>query len=264
MTIAALIVDDEPVARRRIRRLLAREPDVEVVEECADGATAAEAIRRRRPDLIFLDVQMPEMNGFDVLRAVGPELSGAVVFVTAYEQFSLAAFDVHALDYLLKPFHRTRFQETMRRVRQRLGAEHELARARVRLEALLGALEGEGWVGGSDGSRSKPIDRLALKAGAKVSIVRVRDIDWIEGDGNYARLHVGRATHLHRQTMKSLAAQLDPQLFIRIHHSCIVNVERVRELQPWSHGDYVVVLEDGTRMMSSRSYRANLRRAFSL
>jgi two-component system LytT family response regulator len=146
----------------------------------------------------------------------------------------------------------------MRRVRQRLGAEHELARARVRLEALLGALEG------SDATRSKPIDRLALRVGAKVSIVRVRDIDWIEGDGNYARLHVGRAIHLHRQTMKSLAAQLDPQMFVRIHHSCIVNVERVRELQPWSHGDYVVVLEDGTRMMSSRSYRVNLRHAFSL
>jgi two-component system, LytTR family, response regulator len=256
--ITALIVDDEPLARRRIRTLLARERDVEIVEECADGATAADAIRRRRPDLIFLDVQMPEMNGFDVLRAVGPELTGAVVFVTAYEQFSLAAFDVHALDYLLKPFHRTRFQETMRRVRQRLGADHELASARTRLEALLAA------VGNLDTGRAKPIDRLAVRAGAKVSIVRVREIDWIQGDGNYARLHVGRTVHLVRQTMKSLATQLDPSLFVRIHHSCIVNVERVRELQPWSHGDYVVVLEDGTRMMSSRSYRANLQRAFAL
>jgi two-component system, LytTR family, response regulator len=165
---------------------------------------------------------------------------------------------VHALDYLLKPFHRTRFQETMRRVRQRLGGDHELANARIRMEALLAA------VAGIDADRARPIDRIAVRAGAKVTIVRVREIDWIQGDGNYARLYVGRTVHLHRQTMKSLATQLDPTQFIRIHHSCIVNVERVRELQPWSHGEYVVVLEDGKRIVSSRSYRANLRRAFAL
>jgi two-component system LytT family response regulator len=260
--ITTIIVDDEPLARRRIRTLLGRERDIELLEECADGASAVEAIRRHRPNLVFLDVQMPEMNGFAVLRALGAELTAAVVFVTAYEQFSLRAFDVHALDYLLKPFHRRRFQEALRRVRQRFNHEHELADARVRLAALLEASDGEA----SDGAdvRPGPIERLAIRTAAKVAIVRVREIDWIQGDGNYVRLHVGSAVHLLRQTMKALVAQLDPTLFVRIHHSCIVNVERVRELQPWSHGDYVVILESGKRLMSSRTYSNNLRRAFAL
>jgi two-component system LytT family response regulator len=256
--ISTIIVDDEPLARRRIRTLLARERDIELVEECADGASAVEAIRRRRPDLVFLDVQMPEMNGFAVLRALGPELTPAVVFVTAYEQFSLRAFDVHALDYLLKPFHRRRFQEALRRVRQRFNNERELADVRVRLAALLSASDD------ADAVRSAPIERLAIRTATKVAIVRVREIDWIQGDGNYVRLHVGGAVHLLRQTMKALVSQLDPSLFIRIHHSCIVNIERVRELQPWSHGDYIVVLDSGKRLMSSRTYSNNLRRAFAL
>ena len=259
MTITAVIVDDEPLARRRIRSLLARERDIEVLEECADGTSAVDAIRRRRPDLVFLDVQMPEMNGFAVLRALGRDLTAAVVFVTAYEQFSLRAFDVHALDYLLKPFHRRRFQEALRRVRQRFTNERELADVRVRLAALLEASDD-----GADTVRSVPIERLAIRTTTKVAIVRVREIDWIQGDGNYVRLHVGSAMHLLRQTMKALASQLDPSLFVRIHHSCIVNVERVRELQPWAHGDYVVVLDNGKRLMSSRTYSANLRRAFAL
>jgi two-component system LytT family response regulator len=257
MKITAIIVDDEPLARRRIRTLLSRERDIELLEECADGASAVEAIRRRRPDLVFLDVQMPEMNGFAVLRALGAELTAAVVFVTAYEQFSLRAFDVHALDYLLKPFHRRRFQEALRRVRQRFSNERELADVRVRLAALLSSADG-------DNARSGPLERLAIRTATKVAIVRVREIDWIQGDGNYVRLHVGGAVHLLRQTMKALVSQLDQNQFVRIHHSCIVNVERVRELQPWSHGDYVVVLDTGKRLMSSRTYSSNLRRAFAL
>jgi two-component system LytT family response regulator len=260
MNITAVIVDDEPLARRRIRALLARERDIEVLEECADGTSAVDAIRRRRPDLVFLDVQMPEMNGFAVLRTLGKDLTAAVVFVTAYEQFSLRAFDVHALDYLLKPFHRRRFQEALRRVRQRFSNERELADVRVRLAALLEASDDDG----ADTVRSAPIERLAIRTTTKVAIVRVREIDWIQGDGNYVRLHVGSAVHLLRQTMKALVGQLDPSLFVRIHHSCIVNVERVRELQPWSHGDYVVVLDNGKRLMSSRTYSGNLRRAFAL
>lgn len=250
MKISAIIVDDEPLARRRIRTLLSREPDIELIEECADGATAVDAIRRHSPNLVFLDVQMPEMNGFAVLRALGADLTAAVIFVTAYEQFSLRAFDVHALDYLLKPFHRRRFQDALRRVRQRFTNERELADVRLRLAALL--------------ETSAPLEHLAVRTATKVVIVRVREIDWIQGDGNYVRLHVGGAVHLHRQTMKALATQLDPTLFIRIHHSCIVNVARVRELHPWSHGDYVVILESGQRLMSSRTYSGNLRRAFAL
>ena len=258
MSITTIIVDDEPLARRRIRTLLARERDIELVEECADGESAVEAIRRLRPNLVFLDVQMPEMNGFAVLRALGTELTAAVVFVTAYEQFSLRAFDVHALDYLLKPFHRRRFQEALRRVRQRFNNERELAAVRVRLAALLDTSDD------ADAARSGPLERLAIRTATKVAIVRVREIDWIQGDGNYVRLHVGAAVHLLRQTMKGLASQLDPSVFLRIHHSTIVNVERIRELQPWSHGDYVVVLDTGKRLMSSRTYSANLRRVFAL
>jgi two-component system LytT family response regulator len=174
-----------------------------------------------------------------------------VIFVTAYEQFSLQAFDVHALDYLLKPFQRRRFQEALRRVRQRLNNERELAATRVRLAAFLDAPSG-------------PLERLAIRTATKVTIVRVREVDWIQGDGNYVRVHVGSAVHLLRQTMKSLVAQLDPRAFLRIHNSYIVNVERVRELLPWSHGEYVVVLEGGTRLISGRSYGANLRRVFAL
>jgi two-component system LytT family response regulator len=249
MRISAVIVDDEPLARRRIRSLLARESDVDVVQECGNGTDAVEVIRRLQPDLVFLDVQMPEMNGFDVVRALGAELSGAVVFVTAFEQFSLQAFEVHALDYLLKPFHRTRFQETMRRVRQQLGNVRALEEARSRLSALIERTD----VTATDvaGARPKPIDRIAIKTAGKVTIVRSAQIDWIAGD-------------LLRQTMKSLADQLDPDVFVRIHHSCIVNVERIRELQPWAHGDYMVILNDGRRLTSSRSYSANLRRAFDL
>lgn len=258
MRIAAIIVDDEPLARRRIRSLLAREPDVDIVQESANGTDAVDAIRRHQPDLIFLDVQMPEMSGFDVVRALGTDLSGAVVFVTAFEQFSLQAFEVHALDYLLKPFHRTRFQETMRRVRQQLANARELADARARLNALVGLADSPA------PTRTRAIDRIAIKTAGKVTIVRAAEIDWIEADGNYARLHVGRSVRLLRQTMKSLADELDPDVFVRIHHSCIVNVGRIRELQPWAHGDYMVVLEDGRRLASSRSYSANLRRAFDL
>jgi two-component system, LytTR family, response regulator len=260
MTITTMIVDDEPLARRRLRTLLARESDISVVEECGDGASALGAIQRLRPDLLFLDVQMPEMGGFDVLRALDAEHIPAIVFVTAYEHYSLAAFDVHALDYLLKPFHRTRFQETLRRVRQRMSSARELAATRARLDALLAASD----PGGDTTTSEKPLERIAIKSAGKVAIVRTREIDWIEGDGNYARLHVGRGTHLLRQTLKSLADQLDPDVFVRIHHSRIVNVERVRELRPWSHGDYLVVLDDGSKLPSSRSYSANLRRAFGV
>jgi two-component system, LytTR family, response regulator len=252
--ITTLIVDDEPLARRRIRSLLGKEADVEIVQECTNGTDAVDAIRSRRPNLVFLDVQMPEMSGFDVVRALGDELTAAVVFVTAFEQFSVRAFEVHALDYLLKPFHRTRFQETMRRVRQQLANARELAEARQRLNAVVEV----------DAARREPLDRIAIKTAGKVTIVRATEIDWIEADGNYACLHVGRGVHLLRQTMKSLADQLDPDVFVRIHHSCIVNVHRVRELKPWAHGDYQVLLNDGRRLTSSRSYSTNLRRAFDL
>ena len=257
MRITAVVVDDEPLARRRIRSLLAREQGVEILQECGNGTDAVDAIRKHQPDLVFLDVQMPEMNGFEVLRQLGAELRGAVVFVTAYEQFSLQAFEVHALDYLLKPFHRTRFQETMRRVRQQLANAHALAETRSRLNALVELTS-------AAAARPKPIDRIVIKNAGKVTIVQAAHIDWIAADGNYARLYVGRAVHLLRQTMKSLADQLDPDVFVRIHHSRIVNVQRVRELQPWAHGDYMVILQDGRRLTSSRSYSANLRRAFDL
>jgi two-component system LytT family response regulator len=254
--IKTLIVDDEPLARRRLRSLLTRETDIRLIGECGDGPSAVEVIERQRPDLLFLDVQMPEMDGFDVLRRLGDDVELAVVFVTAYDQFTLRAFEVHALDYLLKPFHRSRFQETLRLVRRRLADARELAAARAGMSALL--------MQGAEPSPSPCLERITIKSAGKVRIVATDEIDWIEGDGNYARLHLGAKVHLLRSTMKALAEQLDPQTFVRIHHSRIVNIRRVRELRPWAHGDFVVLLDGGQRLTSSRSYSANLRRVFAL
>ncbi len=243
--IRALIVDDEPPARDRITDLIARDAEVEIIGECGDGLSAVAAIEDHKPDLIFLDVQMPELDGFGVLEAI--EETPVIIFVTAYDQYALRAFEVHALDYLLKPFDRERFDKALQR------AKHQIARERAgsvnqELAALLADLK----------SRPKPIERLVIKAGGRVFFLRVDEIDWIEAAANYVKLHVGKESHLLRETINSLAAKLDPDKFLRIHRSIIVNFERVKELQPWFHGDYVVILQDGKQLTSSRSYRERL------
>jgi two-component system LytT family response regulator len=250
VTYRALIVDDEPLARERIRDLLKTDAEVQVVGECGDGKAAVAAIQEHRPDLLFLDVQMPKLDGFGVLEAIGPDAMPVAIFVTAYDRYALRAFEVHALDYLLKPFDRERFQEAVQRAkgqlqRQKNGSLNE------RLVALL-----------EDVKQQKPLERLVIKSAGKVYFLRVEEIDWIEAAGNYLKLHVGEDTHLLREKMGVLEARLDTEQFLRIHRSTIVNVERIQELQPWFHGDYVVVLRGGQQLTLSRSYRHKLHELF--
>ena len=245
--IRALIADDEPLARERLRTLLGTEDWVEVVGEAGDGPAAIAAIQKLHPDLVFLDVQMPGATGFEVIEAIGPERMPFVVFVTAYDQYALKAFDVHAIDYLLKPFDRERFQSGLAKARAQIErrSNGEIER---RLLELVQDLK----------PATSRMERFVIKSGGRVFFVRAEDIDWIEAAGNYVKLHVGAEAHLFRETMNALEARLNPDTFYRIHRSHIVNIERVRELQPWFNGEYVVFLKDGTRLTLSRGYREKL------
>ena len=243
--IRALIVDDEPLARERIRTLLASEPDVDVIAEAADGLEAVDAIREHRPDLVFLDVHMPNLDGFEVIEQIGTDHMPLVIFVTAYDQHALRAFEVQALDYLLKPFDAERFHGTLERARRQIESleSGDLSR---RLLTLVRSLKGD---------RPARTDRLVVKSGGRLFFLRADEIDWIEAAGNYVRLHVGTDAHLLRETMNSIEARLNPEIFFRIHRSHIVNIERIKELQPWFNGEYVVILRDGTKLTLSRGYR---------
>src|SRR6266545_303466 len=217
--IRALIIDDEPLARERIVDMLVGDAEVEIIGECGDGLAAVAAIEAHKPDLAFLDVQIPELDGFGLLEAI--EQTPVIIFVTAYDQYALRAFEVHALDYLLKPFDRERFDKALRR------AKHQIERERAgtmnrELVALLADLK----------SRPKPLERLVIKAGGRVFFLRVDEIDWIEAAANYVRLHVGSETHLLRETMNALEGRLDAEQFVRIHRSTIVHLDRIQELQP--------------------------------
>ena len=245
--IRTLVVDDEPMARERIRSLLSQESDVEVVGECSDGVQAVSAIQQLSPELVFLDVQMPAVDGFGVIQQVGPDRMPMVVFVTAYDEYALQAFEVHALDYLLKPFGRDRLQQCLDHARHQRDRRHagELGKS---LLALVQDFKPE----------QKKQERLVIKSGGRVFFVRTEDIEWIEAAGNYVRLHLKDQSHLFRETMNQMEARLDPERFFRIHRSRIVNTERIKELQPWFNGEYVVLLQNGTQLRLSRSYREKL------
>jgi two-component system LytT family response regulator len=244
MTIRALIIDDEPLARRRLRTLLTSEADIEVVGECDDGASAIVETRRLMPDLLFLDIQMPGLDGFDVLEALGPATSPAVIFVTAHDDYALRAFDVHAVDYLLKPFDRSRLRQALSRVRAMRVDVTEVGR---RLLALV-----------ADVRASRSLERLVVKSRGRVYFVRVEEIDWIQTAGHYLVLHVAGQEHLIRETFKTLEQRLDPDRFIRVHRSIIVNIDRVSQLAPTFHGEYELELRDGTRLASGRGYSERL------
>jgi two-component system, LytTR family, response regulator len=245
--IRTLVVDDEPMGRERVLSLLQQEDDVEVIGECSDGTQAISAIQQHSPDLVFLDVQMPGANGFGVIDAIGPEKMPTVIFVTAYDEYALRAFEVHALDYLLKPFNRERFQETLKHARASLERRRagDLGR---RLLALVNDIKPE----------PSRLERLVVKSGGRVYFLRTEEIDWIEAAGNYVRLHLGDDSHLFRETMNRMETRLDARRFVRIHRSRIVNTERIKELQPWFNGEYVVILRNGTRLTLSRGYRDRL------
>jgi len=245
--IRALIVDDEPLARRRIKSLLAHDQSVEVIGECSDGYKAVTSISELNPDLVFLDVQMPAMDGFEVIKTISAEQMPTVIFVTAYDQYALKAFEVNALDYLLKPFDRRRFQKTLERAKAMIRGLKN-GNVNNQLLSLLDDLRRE----------QKIPDRFIIKSGGRVVFLRVEEIDWMSTVGNYVRLQVGRDSHLMRETMTGMESKLDPVSFMRIHRSTIVNLDRVKEVQPWAKGEYVVIMRDGTRLIMSRRYRERL------
>lgn len=247
MKIRALIVDDEPLGRERIRTLLREDAEVEVVGECVDGRQAIAAVERLKPDLLFLDVQMPEMDGFAVVDAMAAQHMPAIIFVTAYDRYAVQAFEVHALDYLLKSFDRERFQSAVARAKQEIRRSREGA-LNERLAGLLEDLE----------SRKPRATRVVIKSAGRIFFLPVEEIDWVEAADNYVRIHAGAEAHLVRETLQSLEGRLDPARFLRIHRSTIVNLDRIRELHPLFHGDYAVRLRDGTELTLSRNYREKL------
>ena len=250
--IRVLVVDDEPLAREKIRGMVAGDPDVRVVAECSNGAEAVEAVQTLRPDLILLDVQMPEVGGFDVLEALKGEGLPPVIFITAYDHYAVRAFEYHALDYLLKPFDRERFQSALERAKRQIRREGGNGNGiDARILALLEQMHGQ----------QRYSERIVVKSGGRVFFLNTDEIDWVEAEGNYVSIHTGKKAYLLRETISNFETQLDPREFVRIHRSSIVRLDRVKELQPWSHGEYHVILEDGTRLTLSRSYREKLQAA---
>ena len=250
MNIRTLIVDDEPPARELIARLLRDEPDVEIVAQCGDGRSAIQAVRRFSPDLVFLDVQMPGIDGFGVLENLPEDRCPMIVFVTAYNQHAVRAFEVHAVDYVLKPFEYDRLKKAVERVRRKMDGSERVGES-ARLRALL-----EEWK-----KDSQLWDRLPVREAGRVTFVRSEEIDWVEAEGNYVRLHLGKQTHLLRETMGATESRLAAKKFLRISRSSLVNLERVKEWQPLFHGDSVLILKDGTRLTVSRNYREKLDQA---
>jgi two-component system LytT family response regulator len=242
-----LIVDDESMARRRLRRLLASEPNVTIVGDCADGRAALAAIAATAPDLVFLDVQMPELDGFEVLQAIAPAHMPAIVFVTGFDRYALRAFDVHAIDYLLKPFTPERFREAVARARGRIERREPAAGPGALASAL----------------RSAPqyLARVTVTTSGRSLVVELSSVDWIGAEDNYVRLHAGEREFLLRATLKALEPKLDPDRFTRIHRSAIVQIDRIAEIHPASHGDCDLLLRDGTTLPLSRTWRERVQRA---
>ena len=242
--IRTLIVDDEPLARERVRGMLQQEPDVEILGEAGSGTEAVAAIRKHEPDLVFLDVQMPGMDGFEVLRELGKEKLPLVIFVTAYDQHALKAFEVHALDYVLKPFKQARFVETIARAREMLAQKQAGVISKSLLE-LLGQAKPE----------KERLSRIAVRDGEKVVFVKTAQIDYVEAAGNYVVLHAGKENHVVRETLTALEEQLDAKQFVRISRSTLVNVDQIKELQPMFKGEPVVVLQNGKQLTITRGVR---------
>ena len=252
MTIRTIIVDDEPLARRGIALLLASQPDFSITAECRDGKEAVEIIVKTKPDLLFLDIQMPGMNGFDVLSAIRPKSIPATIFLTAYDEHALAAFDVQALDYLLKPIDEDRFLEALARAREML-AMKELASLRHSVSGLLGLQ--------AELKEAGPAKRFVVRERGKAFFVATDDVEWIEAIGDYAGLHVGGRTHMLRESMATLETKLDATKFVRIHRSAIIRLDCVRTMQARTNRDCLVRLKSGVELKVSRTYSCGLREA---
>ncbi|HXT17401.1 MAG TPA: LytTR family DNA-binding domain-containing protein [Gemmatimonadaceae bacterium] len=253
--LTAIVADDEKLARRRLVRLIEETGDAEVVAACAGGREAVEQVVTLQPSLLFLDVQMPDLDGFGVLRELAGKASPATVFVTAFDQYAVRAFEVHAVDYLLKPFDTARFRDAFERAKERVtlrsksGGSAEDERMRALLADYIASVQ----------PAARPsLDRVAVRADGVLKVIRTSDVDWLETEGNYLRLHVGTANYLLRMTAAALEPQLDPRAFIRIHRRYIVNVDRIVEVQPWFAGDAIAILRTGAKIRVSRTYRERL------
>jgi two-component system LytT family response regulator len=243
--IRTVIIDDERLARQRIRRMLSDAPGFDVAGEFENSEEGLAYLESNPADLLFLDIQMPGLDGFGLLEALPPERTPMVIFVTAYDEYALRAFEVHAFDYLLKPFDQARFEKTIERARKQLASED---RSSEKLLNLLSEFR----------QRNQEPARFAIKTPGRLFFVRQEDIDWMEAADNYVSLHVGPDTHLIRETMNALEQRLDSHRFLRIHRSTIVNADRIKELRPWFHGEYIVLLKDGTELTLSRTYRERI------
>jgi two-component system LytT family response regulator len=247
--ITIMIVDDEELARTRIRQLVQKDPDLEIISECSNGTLALEALPVKKPDVLLLDIQMPGLDGFGVLKKLNAASIPLIIFVTAFDEFAVRAFDLNACDYLLKPFKAKRFEEAMLRAKNALRNRDQkqwLERTSSLLESLAG--------------NSRFLENFAIKDRGRILFVKSPEVDWIEAQDNYVRLHCGKETYLIRQKIGALQQELNPARFARVHRGAIVNVERIRELQQWFHRDYRIVLRDGTVVPLGRSYREGLRR----
>lgn len=254
MKVRVLIVDDEPLAREGLRAELLSHPEIEIVAECSNGREAVQSIQRQAPDLVFLDVQMPVLDGFGVIEAVGAGRMPVVIFVTAYDEYALRAFEAHAFDYLLKPLNSERLGAALRRALEQVSLKNSTALGKQFADLLQELKAG---LGGRK-LQEKYLERIPVKTSESIIFVEADDIDWVETEDNYVRLHSRGETHLVRAAMNSLASRLDPSKFLRIRRSTLVNVRRVKELRPLFNGEYIIVLHDGTRLQSSRRYRKNL------
>jgi two-component system, LytTR family, response regulator len=263
--IRALVVDDESLAREALLVLLDDDPEIEVIAECRNGKEAVTVIREQSPDVVFLDIQMPGMDGFQVVEEVGAVRMPVTIFVTAYDKHALRAFEAHALDYLLKPFDHDRFNTALQRAKTFV-RQQQLGEISESLLAVLQDLKSK--EGGTPSEKDKrkperaarqePIDRVVIKSGGRIYFLKTEEIDWVEGAGDYLTLHSGSQTHLIRETMGNFHAKLDPQKFLRIHRSTIVNIERIKDIRPLYKGDYVITLTSGIGLKASRGYRHEL------
>ena len=252
--IRALIVDDERLARETLRLLLDGHSNIEIIGECENGAEAVDAIQKQTPDLVFLDIQMPEMNGFEVIKAIGPEQMPVIIFVTAYDQYALRAFEARALDYLLKPFDDDRFEQALSRATERIH-ERQVGELSSKLMGLIG---NKSESPGAPEEHVQPADeyleRIMIKERGSLFFIKVEEVEWIEAAGDYVSIHVGNKSHLLRETMSGLMKKLNPRQFVRVHRSSIVKIDSIKELKPYFHGDYIIILKNGTELKLSRRY----------
>ena len=245
--IRALIADDEALARKFIRRMLKENRDFEIIGECSNGKETVAMIRKQQPDVVFLDIQMPEMDGFKVLETLGLDHLPEIVFTTAYESYAIRAFELHAVDYLLKPFDQVRFKAAVKHVKERIHSQ-QLGDGRLQIGTLLESIK----------AQPAHLDRIIIKADGRISFLNTRQIDWVEADDKYVHLHTSDGSRMVRQTLNAMETELDPNRFVRIHRSAIVNIERIKELQPLFNGEHSVHLDNGTKLTLSRSYKDKL------